>query len=143
MAAEERVRGLLRAADPHFARDEVGELVVGQHDDRAGAGDGELLGGDLLARVAEHLGVLEPDVRQQDDARVDHVRRVVAAAEPGLDRSDLRSARGEVGERGRGERLELRRVDRLGRGTDARDRLAKPAGSVSSRSCQPATCGEV
>ena len=40
---------------------------------------------DLLPRVAEDVGVLEADVRQQDDGRVEDVRRVEPAAEPGLD----------------------------------------------------------
>ena len=42
--------------------------------------DGELLGGDRLPRVAEHVHVVERDVREHDDARVEDVRRVVAAA---------------------------------------------------------------
>ena len=40
---------------------------------------------DLLGRVAEQRGVIEADVREPDDARVEHVRRVEAAAEAGLD----------------------------------------------------------
>ena len=39
-------------------------LVVGQDDGRSRSRDGELLARDLLARVAEHVGVLERDVRQ-------------------------------------------------------------------------------
>ena len=41
--------------------------------------------------VAEHVGVLEPDVREQDDVRAEHVRRVEAPAEPGLDDGDVDS----------------------------------------------------
>ena len=55
-----------------------------------------------------------------------------------------RRRRGELGERRRGQRLELRRAERLGRRPHARDRaLEARRASVSSRSCQPATCGEV
>ena len=88
--------------------------------------------------------MLEPDVRQQDDARVEHVRRVEATAETGLDRRNLDTASGEVGESSRRQQLELRRVreprPRRGRAPTA---ASKPAGSVSSRSHQPATCGDV
>ena len=51
---------------------------------------------------------------------------------------------GELGERGRGQHLELRRREPGRRRPDAR-RIARsnPAGSVSSRSSHPATCGEV
>ena len=87
---------------------------------RPGRIDRELLGGDRLARVAEHVGVLERDVRQHDDPRVEHVRRVVPAAEAGLDDGDVDLARGELGERGGRQHLELRRARRVR--PDARER---------------------
>ena len=60
------------------------------------------------------------DVREDDDAGVEHVRRVVAAAEPGLDDGDVDPARRELGERSRREHLELRRSG--GVRADARER---------------------
>ena len=103
----------------------------------------KLLLRDLLGRVAEHLGVLEGDVREQDDRRVDDVRRVEPPAEPGLDDGHVDAALGELGERRGGQRLELGRSDVLrGLRTLATAR-SNVAGSQSSRSCQPETCGDV
>ena len=82
----------------------------------------ELLDRNLLDRVAEHVGVLEPDVRQQDDARADDVRGVVPAAEPCLDDGDVDACLGERVEGGGGDRLELRRTDALGCRANARQR---------------------
>ena len=65
--------------------------------------------------------MLEPDVRQVDDRRVEDVRRVEPAAEPGLDRGDVDALGGELGERGSRQRLELRRPQPLGRRPDAAD----------------------
>ena len=94
---------------------------VREDDGRAGLRDGELLGRDLLEGVAEHVGVLEPDVRQQDDARAKHVRRVVPAAETRLDHCDVDGGVREGCERGRGDRFELRRAELLRGGADAAD----------------------
>jgi hypothetical protein len=69
--------------------------------------DGELLGRDLLERVAEPLGVVEADRREDGQLRRDHVRRVEAAAEAGLDHGDLDARLGEGDEGGGGEELEL------------------------------------
>ncbi len=83
-----------RAADPHVASGhEVGERVVGKNDDRVRRRDGEFLGCDRLERVAEDVGVVEPDVREEHDAGSKDVRRVVAAAEPGLDDGDVDTLR--------------------------------------------------
>ena len=100
---------------------EVDVRPVREDDGRAGLRDGELLGRDRLEGVAEHVGVLEPDVRQQDDARAKHVRRVVPAAETRLDHRDVDGRVREGCERGRGDRFELRRVELLRGGTDAAD----------------------
>ena len=65
----ERLGRFTRSADPHVASGhEVGERVVGKDDDRVGSRDGKLLGCDRLDRVAENLGVVEPDVREEHDA---------------------------------------------------------------------------
>ena len=73
---------------PHFLLgQELGPFGLAEHDDCVGACDGELLARDCLARLAEHLRVLEPHVCQVNDRRVEDVRRVEPAAEAGLDRS--------------------------------------------------------
>ena len=66
--------------------------------------------------------MLERDVGQDDHGRVEHVGRVEAAAETGLDRGDVDAGGGELRERRRGQHLELRRPQALGRGTNALDR---------------------
>ena len=72
------------------------------------------------------------------------VRRVEPPAEPRFDDGGVDAALGELRERRRRQRLELRRADRLGRGANrARPRARTTRGSVSSRSCQPLTCGDV
>ena len=73
--------------------------------DRARTGDGELLAGDLLASLAEHLRVLEVDVRQVDDARPDDVGRVEPTAEARLDDGDVDGGRRELCERRSRQRL--------------------------------------
>ena len=88
-------------------------LGLAEHDDRAGPDHRELLGRDRLTRRAEDVGVVERDVRQHDDRRVEHVRRVVAPAEPRLDHGHVDLARRELGQRGRREHLELRRALRV------------------------------
>ena len=72
--------------------------------------------------------MLEADVREQDDGRVDDVRRVETSAEPGLDDGRVDLALGEVRERSRGERLELRRADGLGGCAHTRDRAFEGVG---------------
>ena len=70
----------------------------------------------------------------------EHVRRVVAAAEPRFDDCDVDSRSGERGERRGGQRLELRRPDALGRrAARVRRPRSKSASSPSTRirSLQP------
>ena len=76
---------------------------------------------DLLARLAEHLGVLERDVREQDDLGVDDVRRVEPASEAGFDDRCVDVPLGEVEQRRRGQRLELGCVELLRGVANARD----------------------
>ena len=76
---------------------------------------------DLLTRLAEHLGVLERDVREQDDLGVDDVRRVEPASETRFDDRCFDVTLGEVEERGCGQRLELGRVELLRGVANARD----------------------
>ena len=64
----------------------------------------ELLGGDLELGVPEPLGVLEADRGQRRRPARDHVGRVEAAAEPGLDHRHLDPRRREGDEGGRGRR---------------------------------------
>ena len=111
---------------------------------------------DLELGLAEPLGVVEADRGQRGRPRGDHVGRVEAAAEPGLDHGDLDPGRGEGDERGRGRRLELGdRSPSLEPRLDGRGRVARPArprrrrrpGPISSpsirvRSAQRQACGE-
>src|SRR5918995_6422298 len=76
---------------------------------------------DLLRRLAEHLGVLERDVREQHDLGVDDVGRIESPPEPGLDDGDVDPLLGELRKRRRRQRLELHRADRFGVRTDASD----------------------
>ena len=66
--------------------------------------------------------MLEPDVRQQDDARLEDVRRVETTAKPGFDHRDVDLGSREGGERRGGHDLELGRVELLGSFSDARNR---------------------
>ena len=107
-----------RSGDDRHARrprGACGVLPLGfaEDDQRAGSDHGELLRCDLLARRPEDVGVLEGDVGEDDDGRAQDVGRVVPSSEPRLDNRDLDARRGELGEGGRRQRLELRRLDRL------------------------------
>ena len=110
----------LRREDFH----RLGHLLA---DDRDGVGarapssacddDARLLAGDLGDGVAEVLGVVDADRRDDRDGRVDDVGGVPAAAEPDLDHRDVDGRVGERGERHRGDDLELahpRAAGRLG-----------------------------
>ena len=83
----------------------------------------------ISPRVSPSTSVCSsPTFVSSDDTRVEHVRRVEPAAEPRFDDRDVDAARGEVGERRRGQHLELRRPDRLGVGAHAGDRPLEPVG---------------
>ncbi len=123
--ADERLGGLAGAAEHDLpGRHEGREGVVRQHHYRVVIMDnGELLLRDLLQRVAEHVGVLEPHVREQDDARAQDVGGVVPAAEAGLDDGGVDSGLGECRERSGGEHFELGGGDLLGSGAHTAQRL--------------------
>ncbi len=116
-------------------------MPVGKDDDRVRRRDGELLVRDRLERVAEHVRVVEPDVRQEHDARSKDVRRVVAAAEPGLDDGNVDARVGERRERGSRDDLELRRSQLFRDWANAsyRDLEVRLRPSMRIRSLQPAT----
>ena len=84
------------------------------------------------------------DVREHDDAGREHVRRVVAPAEAGLDDRRVDRARGELGEGRGGEHLELGRAGRVrvGPGASAASRSASSP-STWIRSDQARTWGEM
>ena len=113
---------------------------------------GRLLGEDQLARVAEHLGVLEADRRQHDDRRAEHVGGVEAAAEAGLDRRRLDAGLGQGHEGRHGEHLELRDRAELARQPPASSRTRSTAAPRSAaatglpatrtRSLKPVMCGD-
>ena len=107
--ADERLRRLPGATvDDRPTRDERRQCVVRQdHYGFVRMDNSELLRRDRLDRLAEDVGVLQPDVRQQNDAGAQDVRRVVAPPEPGLDDRNVDLGVGERGERGSGDRLEL------------------------------------
>ena len=119
---QERLRGLTRPADDDVRPRQVRELLVREHCDRPLLDDRELLGRDLGARLPEDVRVVEANVRQQDDVRAEDVRRVEPATETRLDDRDVDLARGELGEGGCADRLELRRPLRLRLRPDASDR---------------------
>ena len=100
--------------------------------------------------------MLEADVGEHDDLGAEHVGGVPAPAEARLDHGDLDLAAGELGERGRGQQLELgdalavreRPVDlRRGRGgaldrgaeRRAREIVASP---MRMRSANVVRCGD-
>ena len=90
--------------------------AVERPEDRVAAFDHSgLLGEDQRPCVAEHRSVLEGDVGQDDDGRIDHVRRVEPAAEPGLERDRLHPALGQGEQSRHREHLELGRLAELRR----------------------------
>jgi len=119
------------ALGAHLLRQRHRVLVqVGPDDERAARPDDvELLGRDVGDRRAEPARVLEADVRQDLDLRGDHVRRVPAPAEAGLDDDDVRTRLGQLAVGGGRQGLELgdavalleRAVDLLGRPLRPRD----------------------
>ena len=146
--AEVGLGGFARAAEPDLAaRDELREARR-----RAGRLPGPRAR-PRASRRAIASGVSpstsacsERHVREQDDRRVDDVGRVEPAAEPGLDRGDLDALCRELRERGRRQRLELRRPDLLrGRPNPrrpparSRPRRRRPRSAPPSRS-RAATC---
>ena len=54
--------------------------------------------------------MLQRDIRQQHDTRLEHVRRVVTAAQTRFDNRDVHLLCAELGQRGRGHNLELGRA---------------------------------
>ena len=74
------------------------------------------------------------DVREDDDRRAEDVRRVQPSAEPGLDDRRVDALLRELGERGRGQRLELGRARRA-RPPPAR---AEPPARTRRRRCRAA-----
>ena len=125
--AEERLGRVASAADSHLVPGhEVGVRLVGEDDHGAGLRHRELLPGDVLDGAAEDVDVIEADVREQHDARPEHIRRVVAASEPRLHDRDVDVRLRERGERGGGDDLELRRVQLLAPAPDT-TATAKPS----------------
>ena len=67
-----------------------------------------LLGSDLLERLPQPLGVVQPDRGQNGELRRDHVGRIEPAAQPRLDHPVLHAGRGEGDECCRRQQLVLR-----------------------------------
>src|SRR2546428_687548 len=126
--------------DRHRTSEDVG--LGGEDRDRAlvdgddaapGLDDPRLLPGDAVLRLPQVLRVLQADASEHCDERVDHVRRVHAAAHPDLDHADVDLPLGEVVERHRGRDLEERGLEELRAAGRLRDRglhLLVDAGDV-------------
>jgi len=97
-------------------------LRLSEHNGGAALHDRELLGGDCLTRRAEHLGVLQRDVRHHLDRRTENVGRIVPPTETRLDNRHVDTCCRKLCEGCGGEHLELRRVETLGFGAHARNR---------------------
>ena len=81
--------------------------------------------------------MLEPDVREEDDARAQDVRRVEPPAEPRLDDGDVDPRLGECRESRRRDDLELRRLQTLrGRPNALHRRLEVGLGTVDAGSAR-------
>ena len=119
---------------------------LAEHDDRTGLDDRQLLRRDRLPGGPEHLRVLQADVRQHLNRRAQDVRRVVAPAEA-LPRSTATSTLTgcELGQRRRGQRLELGGAEMLGGRPDSRQRSLEVGFTATDAilSAQPVTCGDV
>jgi hypothetical protein len=81
-----------------------------EHERRARLHDVELLPGDIADGRPQPARVLQPDAGEHLDGGRDHVGRVEAAAEPGLDHRRLDAPRRHLGVGSGGERLELGHV---------------------------------
>ena len=77
----------------------------------------------VLPTIAEHVHVIQSDIREQDDRCAEHVRRVVASTETCLDNSSVDVVRREHGDRRSRQPLALRRADRDGGLAYPADRL--------------------
>ena len=87
----------------------------------AGLDDAGLRRGDLLQRVAQHLGMVEADVADDGGLRrQDDVRRVKFAAHADLAHNQIAALAGEIFKAQRRDHLKLRRLleDRVGQGLD-------------------------
>ena len=90
-------------------RDEVG-IGLAEHEHRLRLHDAGFLRGDLLTRRPEVLDVIDGNVRDNRDARLETVRRVPRPAEPDLDDGDIDGEIREPTERSRRQHFEVRRV---------------------------------
>ena len=95
--SDERLGRLACAADPDLAAGErdAANVSSGRTTIASVGATASFSRRDRLERVAEDVRVLEPDVREEDDARAEDVRRVEAAAEPCLDDRDVDLGVGE------------------------------------------------
>ena len=118
LPAEERLGRFAWASvdDLDLARHELLVRVVRRDNHSCGMSNREFLPRDLLVRLAEHLGVLQRHVREQNDLSVDDVGRIEPPAETRLDDGHVHSLLRELEQGSRGQDLELRRPELL-RGT--------------------------
>ena len=86
--------------------------------------------------------MIKGDVGEDDNPRVEDIGRIESATETRLDNRDIDPGAGELGERGRGQRFELRRADPLRGGAHASDRGVE-AGILASHLDPLAPTGDV
>ena len=119
-------------------------LVVGQDDRRAGLDDGELLARDLLARVAEDVGVLE--TRRSSARRRARRATFVASSRPPRPASTTATSTPRSAKSASAAAVSASNCVAPPPRPPARTRAtarSNDSGSVSRRSCQPLTCGDV
>ena len=112
-APSERFRRLARSADSNLpALDQVRIFVVRKDNYAVCVRYCQLLRRDLLQRLAEHVRVLVAHVREQhDSASAGRSWRRSRPPSPASTTATSTPAIGELGERGGGDRLELRRAE--------------------------------
>jgi hypothetical protein len=100
--------------------------------------DPDLVAGDLGRRVAEDLRMVERDVGDNRDERVEHVGPIELAANADLDDGEIDLFLGEIHERDRQQRLVVRGAT-VGTGDDLdrRHQLAEDIGEAVRRDRQP------
>ena len=134
-----RRRRQTRACDPHLAltrhalghRQRRGVQRLAEHERRARPHRCELLLGDVLDGRPQPARVLEPDVGEDADTRLDHAGGVIASAEPRLDHRHVDLGPRHLPQRCRGEQFELRDVVVFGE--RAVDAPGRPHGAVDRR----------
>ncbi len=113
---------------------------IAGHQGRSGVEDRQLLCGDAGERVAQIVGVLQPDGRHYGDIRLSCIGRVQPSPEAGLDNGHVYGPPGKPGVGQRGSQLEVgggmsaALLEQVGNGRDLRHRRGK---LLRRHRCQP------